>query len=105
MKSRWTTWLFTAAALLSVAPQWVRYAGSVRTGDYGGSADGQRVEALLKASTATLEGGPFATVPWDGRYSVAPDRFNDLGTATLVSLWTHATGRQATAATLGSINL
>ncbi|MBX7186384.1 MAG: hypothetical protein K1Y01_14695, partial [Vicinamibacteria bacterium] len=42
---------------------------------------------------------------WDGRYSVAPDRFNDLGTATLVSLWTHATGRQATAATLGSINL
>lgn len=97
--------VLTLLALLSVAPQWAKYAGQVERGDYGGSADERRVKALLSASTATLAGGPFATVPAGSRFSVAPDIFNDLGAATIVSLWTRATGRQATNATLGYINL
>ncbi len=103
--TRWTPRLFTIAALLCVAPQWFRYAGHVATGDYGGSAYMPRVEALVMASTATLQGGPFATLPGKGGYSVAPDLFNDLGTATLVSVWTRATGRQASIQTLGQFNL
>ncbi len=103
--TRWTPWLFTLVAVLSVAPQWFRYGRHVVRGDYQGSAYRPRVDALLMASTATLQGGPFATVPVKGGYSVAPDLFNDLGTATLVSLWTRATGRQASVQTLGQFNL
>lgn len=97
--------LFTVLALGAVAPQWAQYASHVQKGDYPGTVDRRRVDALLKASTATLSGGPFATIPAGSRYSVAPDIFNDLGTATLVSLYARATGREATHQTLGAINL
>ena len=103
--THWIPRLFAIAALLCAAPQWFRYAGHVATGSYGGSAYMPRVDALVMASTATLQGGPFATVPAKGGYSVAPDIFNDLGTATLVSLWTRLTGAQASMRTLGQFNL
>lgn len=103
--TRWRLWTYTIVALLAALPQVARFSGHVERGDFTGSAYLPRVEALINASTATLEGGPFATVPAGGRYSVAPDLFNDLGTATIISLWTKATGRQATRETLGNLNL
>lgn len=103
--TQWKTWIFTLVALLAALPQVARFAGHVDRGDFAGSAYQPRVEALLSASTATLAGGPFATVPAGDRYSVAPDLFNDLGTATIISLGTKATGRQATRETLGNLNL
>jgi hypothetical protein len=102
---RATPVLVTLGAFLALLPQFLDFAGRVQRGDYGGTASKPRVAAFLGASTATLEGGPFATVPVKGGYSVALDLFNDLGIAAAISAWTHATGRQATEATLGSLNL
>ncbi|MEO5761741.1 MAG: hypothetical protein ABIR28_05445 [Vicinamibacteria bacterium] len=102
--TRWRGWLLTLVTLLSAAPQCFDYARHIVRSDFSGSTYGPRVDATLQASTATLQGGPFATVPAKGGFSVAAGLINDLGVASIISGWTRITGAQATTTTLGWIN-
>ncbi|MEO8361317.1 MAG: hypothetical protein ABI672_14895 [Vicinamibacteria bacterium] len=102
--TRWRGWLLTLVTLFSAAPQCFDYARHIVRSDFQGSTYGPRVDATLQASTATLQGGPFATVPAKGGFSVAAGLINDLGIASIVSGWTRITGDQATSTTLGWIN-
>ena len=95
------TFLAAAAAL----PELVTYAGYVRRGDYPGSAYQPRVDAVLRTSESALQGGPFATVPAKGKYSVAPGLINDLGVAAVVDGVTRLSGTLASTRTLGRLNL
>ncbi|MCU0240880.1 MAG: hypothetical protein MUF51_00495 [Vicinamibacteria bacterium] len=97
--------LATIAVIAAAAPQILTYADHVRTDTYPGSAYMPRVTAHLKVSRAALQGGPFAAIPSEGRYSLAPGLINDIGVAAIVDTWSRLNHTRATNQTLGSINL